>query len=129
LVLVPPAIDADGDLAALARIRAICARLPGAEEGVLQDRPLFHVRRRRFAIFNGATSPLRPRWRSSGRSLHFLGDPEERAALRQDARFRPSPHHGDRGWFAIQLDDDGVDWDEIAELLAAAHEAVTSARR
>lgn len=34
----------------LDRLREIGATLSGCEESVLQDRPLFHVRRRRFAI-------------------------------------------------------------------------------
>src|SRR5262249_40866821 len=90
----------------------------------LQDRPVFHVRRRRFAIFNGAMSPPRPRWAHSGRSLHFLADPYEVDALREDGRFAPSPHHGDRGWLALRLDRGGVDWDEVAELLESAHDQV-----
>ena len=105
------------------RIRRICAALPGAEEGELQDRPLFHVRRRRFAIFNGSSSPPRPRWVGSGRSVHFLSDPAEREALLHDDRFTASPHHGDRGWLAIHVSPDD-DWSELAELLQAAYDQV-----
>ena len=108
---------------ALARVRAICLALPDSAEGELQDRPLFHVRRRRFAIFNGDGSPRRPRWDGCGRSLHFLADPDEVDALRADARFDASPHHGDRGWFALALDDD-TDWTEVAGLVASAHAQV-----
>lgn len=111
------------DDAVLTELRRICRRLPGTEEDTLQDRPLFHVRRRRFAIFNGEDAPPRKRWLGSGRSLHFLADPDERDALRHDDRFTPSPHHGDRGWFALALTDD-VDWTEVAELLAQAHAQV-----
>jgi predicted DNA-binding protein (MmcQ/YjbR family) len=114
--------DSELDAAALDRIRLICHQFRGAEEGELQDRPLFRVGRRRFAIFNGCASPARRRWNSSGRSLHFLADPEEIAALRGDGRFTPSPHHGDRGWLAMSLEDQGaVDWDEIAELLQSGY--------
>ena len=109
---------------ALARLRAICLALPGASEGELQGRPLFHVRRRRFAIFNGDASPSRPRWEGCGRSLHLLADPDEIDALRADARFRASPHHGDRGWLARALGVD-TDWDEVGELLASAHAQVS----
>lgn len=111
------------DTEALAQIRAICDGFADAEEATLQHRPLFHVRRRRFAIFNGEASPPRPRWNASGRSLHFLADPVEADALRADPRFTPSPHHGDRGWLMIRLDVD-TDWDEIAELLDSAHRRV-----
>ena len=112
------------DTVALARLRAICLGFPQAEEGVLQNRPLFRVGNRRFAIFNGSDSPPRKRWLAAGRSVHFLADPEERDALRQDPRFAPSPHHGDRGWFATRLDDGSVRWEELAELLESAYRQV-----
>jgi hypothetical protein len=112
---------AEDDAALLARIRSICLGLPEVEEAELQDRPLFRVRRRRFAIVNGATSPARPRWARSGRSLHVLTDPEERAALQADPRFERSPHHGPQGWMALRLDLGPIDLDEIAELLESGY--------
>jgi predicted DNA-binding protein (MmcQ/YjbR family) len=118
----PDGLDPE-DRAALARVREICLRLDGAEEATLQDRPLFRVGRRRFALFNGSGSPARPRWRDAGRSLHFLADPLDLDALRQDVRFTSSPHHGDRGWMALRLDG-SVAWDEIAELIESAHRRV-----
>lgn len=122
-------VDDEADAEALARIRGICDGLDGADEGQLQGRPLFRVGRMRFAIFNGATSPSRPRWSAFGRSLHFLTDPLERDALEQDGRFVASPHHGDRGWMALQLDDLGeVDWNEVNELLDAAFRQVAPRR-
>jgi hypothetical protein len=119
--------DLDAD--ALTRIRGLSLRFPEVEEAALQDRPLFRVRRRRFAIFNGDRAPPRPRWQAFGRSLHLVTDPDERAALTHDPRFRPSPHHGDRGWVALDLDDeaiDSVDWAEIAELLEAGYRHVAA---
>jgi predicted DNA-binding protein (MmcQ/YjbR family) len=114
------------DERALARLRAICLAFPEAEEAMLQDRPLFRVRSRRFALFNGASSPPRPRWKDFGRSLHFVTDPQERDALGQDGRFTASPHHGDRGWVAISLDGADVDWTELAELLETAYRHVAA---
>ena len=114
----------EGDERVLDRVRRICAALPGSDEGLLQDRPLFHVRRRRYAIVNGESSPPRPRWNGSGRSVHFLSDPAEREALLHDPRFTRSPHHGDRGWLAIRVDADATDWQELAELLETAHRQV-----
>jgi hypothetical protein len=113
------------DDTALHRVREICMGFPGADEGELQGRPLFRVGRRRFAIFNGNMSPPRPRWNSSGRSLHFVADEFELQALRQDDRFTASPHHGDRGWLAMRLDlPHEADWSEIAELLESAYRHV-----
>src|SRR5262249_4574521 len=95
----------DGDELDLSRIRQICFRFPEVEEAILQDRPLFRVRHKRFALFNGTLSPPRPRWQAFGRSLHFVTEPGEREALRQDPRFCISPHHGDCGWMALDLQD------------------------
>ena len=108
----------------LERIRVMCLAFPEAEEVLsYHQRPLFRVRRRRFAIFNGESSPPRKRWAGWGRSLHFPTAMDERAALRADGRFRASPHHGDRGWLAIDLDD-ATDWVELAELVDAAYRQV-----
>jgi len=108
----------------LSRLRAICLRFPEAEEAELQGRPLFRVRARRFALFNGNNAPPRKRWSGFGRSVHFVTDPQDREALAQDPRFLISPHHGNRGWMALDLEGGDVDWDEVAELLETAYRQV-----
>jgi hypothetical protein len=120
--------DIETDQRVLDRLRSMCAVLAGSEEGLLQDRPLFHVRRRRFAIFNGESAPPRPRWSSGGRSVHFLSDAAEREALLHDPRSTRAPHHGDRGWLAIRVDPQTVDWQELAELFETAHGQVVAGR-
>lgn len=122
---------ATGEVDIFDRVRRLCLALPGVERAAIQGRPLFRVGRRRFAIFNSSWAPPRPRWAGQGCSLHFLADPAEADALRADPRFAPSPHHGDRGWFALRLDAPGVevDWDEVAELLASAHAQVHRPKR
>jgi hypothetical protein len=114
-----------GDEQTLAWLRAVCLALPGTAEATLQDRPLFVVGRRRFALLNGASSPPRPRWDGWGRSVHLLTAADERPALVADPRFAPSPHHGDRGWLAV--DPDAVGRTELAELLDAAYRAAAPA--
>jgi predicted DNA-binding protein (MmcQ/YjbR family) len=116
----------DDDDHDLSLIRRICLRFPDVEQVELQNRPLFRVHTKRFALFNGALSPPRPRWQAFGRSLHFLSDTQERPALSQDPRFVPSPHHGDRGWLALNLEGDKTDWNEVAELLESAYRQVAS---
>ena len=111
----------EADDVVLGRIRARCAGWPEVEETELQDRPLFRVRQRRFAIVNLATSPPRPRWDGFGRSLHVLADAGELDALLADPRFRPSPHHGSSGWVAVTIDAETVDWVEIGELLESGY--------
>jgi predicted DNA-binding protein (MmcQ/YjbR family) len=116
----------DTDERDLARIRRICRRFPEVEEAELQARPLFRVRTRRFALFNSRDLPRRPRWNAFGRSLHFLSDPQERRALTNESRFVQSPHHGDRGWLALDLERNDTDWREVAELLDAAYRQVAN---
>ena len=117
-------MSSNADEQDLARIRALCRTFPEAEEGLLQDRPLFHVRRRRFALFNGDGSPPRSRWRAFGRSLHFATDPSQHPALERDPRLAASPHHGFRGWMAIDLRRRDVDWRWLATLLETAYRQV-----
>ena len=110
----------------LIRIRGICSRFPEAEESTLQDRPLFHVRRRRFAIFNDDNLPDRKRWEGFGRSLHFVADQRLLIQLKSDSRFIASPHHGFRGWMSFDLAHGKVDWSWIDELLFLAYRHVAN---
>jgi predicted DNA-binding protein (MmcQ/YjbR family) len=98
------------------RIRRICLTFPETEEIFMWGGPLFRVRRRRYAVFNGST--LGPC------CLHLVTAMEDRPALQQDARFRISNHHGDRGWMALDLDSRAVDWGEIEELIETAYRQV-----
>ena len=109
----------------LGQLRRICSRFPETEEGLIQDRPLFHVRRRRIAIYCPEDEPPRKRWAGHERSLHFATSGETLAALQEDARFYPSPHHGFRGWLGINLTDQS-DWDELAALLLSAYRHVAN---
>ena len=113
------------DSSNLEQIRRICSRFPEATEDRLQDRPLFHVRRRRFAIYNAADAPYRKRWAMCGSSLHLATSKSTFHFLEDDDRFYPSPHHGFRGW--VGLDMDGTtDWKEISELLLWAYRHVAN---
>ena len=118
-LLSKPAMDLQ-----LRNIRSICARFPEAHEDRLQDRPMFHVRRRRFAILNSETLPYRKRWATSGDSLHFATDEQLRTTLCSDV-FYSSPHHGFRGWRATKLTTE-TNWAEIARLLEGAYRSVAS---
>ncbi len=109
----------------LTTIRQICSLYPEAEEGLLQDRPLFHVRRRRFAIYNWEEAPYRKRWEGAGRSLHFATSEYTRSRLKLDDRFVASPHHGFRGWTSLKLVAE-TDWNEISELLLSAYRHVAN---
>jgi len=109
----------------LDKLRQICGLFPEAEEGLLQDRPLFHVRRRRFAIYNCIDAPYRKRWEGFGRSLHFATSPDQKVHLSADTRFVESPHHGFRGWMSVGLDDES-NWRELNDLLLFAYRHVAN---
>jgi inorganic pyrophosphatase len=126
LVVKPDASAHTTDRVDLDRIRTICSRFPEADEDSLQGRPMFHVRRRRFAIFNGDDAPPRKRWQAFGRSLHFATRPLLHSQLADDDRFLASPHHGFRGWMALELGTHDVDWHEIERLLFQAYRHVAN---
>lgn len=109
----------------LQRLRSICSRFPEAEEDLIQDRPLFHVRRRRFAIYNPSGAPYRKRWETCGRSIHFAASQKMAGSLVEDERFYSSPHHGFRGWLGLDLDESS-DWNEVADLLLWAYRHVAN---
>jgi hypothetical protein len=58
--------------------------------------------------------------------LHLATDPNRRSSLQGDSRFFVSPHHGFRGWIAINLRERDVEWSEIEELLELAYREVAS---
>ncbi len=116
----------NSDIEVLEGIRDLCGGLPGAEESLLQDRPLFHVRRRRFAIFNADSVPFRKRWQGFARSIHFATHPEVRQTCEADDRFLVSPHHGFRGWMALDLKRGAVDWTEVRTLIVQAYRHVAN---
>ena len=95
------------------------------EIGELQDRPLFHVRRRRIAIYNPKDAPYRKRWGETGRSIHFATSRRTFDYLADDDRFYSSPHHGFRGWLGLDIDDES-DWQEIGTLLLWAYRHVAN---
>jgi hypothetical protein len=105
----------------LERIRRICLAFPEVEEVEMWGGPLFRVRRRRFALFNGPGFPHR--------SLHVVTDPAERDALLQDDRFEVSTHHPQQGWMAMNLEAAVIDWDEVTELLETAYRHVIPKNR
>ena len=118
--------DSEKDLEYLDRIRRVCSGLPEAEESQLQDRPMFHVRRRRFVIFNPTEAPFRKRWQKFGQSIHFATNPSSREEIETDRRFQVSPHHGFRGWLAVDLREDKIKWAELKKLLVLAYRHVAN---
>jgi hypothetical protein len=106
----------------LARLRAICLALPEATEKLSHGEPTWFVRKT-FVMFAGRHHDDRVAfWCAAPRGV-------QEALVGSDPRrfFRP-PYVGVRGWVGVYLDVPGVDWAEVAEIVAEAYRTVAPAR-
>lgn len=119
----------DDDLL-LERVREIALIFPEAQERVSHGSPnWFH--RKTFASWRAHIKGEHDSTRLN-RALCFLPDEQERIALLDDERFHMPAYIGHSGWLALDLahhlgeagrtqiqpdDPDGVDWDEVRELI------------
>lgn len=99
----------DDDDPVLARLRALCAGLPGSVEKESWGRPTFRAGRI-YATYGSRDRPT---------ALLFRPEDDERPALLEDPRFWVPPYYGPSGWLALDLDE-GSDWAEVAELVASS---------
>jgi hypothetical protein len=112
----------------LVRLRALCLALPEAHEVIAWGEPTFRVDNKLFAMFAGADNH-----HGAGRPAVWIkaepGEQELRVAADPERYFRP-PYVGPSGWVGVQLDDleGGVDWDDVAELLATGWRLAASKR-
>ena len=101
----------------LARLRELCLALPEAHEVIAWGEPTFRVKNKLFAMYAGPHTH-----HGAGRPGVWVkaedGAQEVLIAADPDRFFRP-PYVGPSGWVGVQLDR-GVDWDDVAELLAVA---------
>jgi predicted DNA-binding protein (MmcQ/YjbR family) len=96
------------------RVRALCLALPEAFELETWDHPTFRVGTGRGRIFCTAAP--------DGSTITLKADPVEREALLdQDDPFFVPPYVGDKGWLGIRPGRPGVNWEEIAELIATSY--------
>jgi hypothetical protein len=95
----------------LDRLRALCARFPGAEEKLSYGAPAFHVRGRLFATFVDN--------HDEGIAVWCKTDPGEQRARVSDApdRFFVPRYMGAKGWIGVHLDRPSTDWIDLAILL------------
>lgn len=102
----------------LARVRAICLRLPGADVKVSHGRPAFFTKK----IFAGYGAVVKGAHDSGqyDQALVFMADTDEVAALQQDDRFFTPAYWGPYGWIGLDLRGD-VDWAEVAELVEESY--------
>lgn len=113
----PIMFDEDDPL--LHRLREVCLAFPGVEERVSHGRPNWRARVQ-FAVYGGGEKV------GSGHTQHphavmFKAEPADLPALDNDDRFFVPMYYGPWGWRAIDLDDSGLDWTEVGELIDASY--------
>jgi predicted DNA-binding protein (MmcQ/YjbR family) len=98
----------------LERVRALCAELPETFEVEAWGHPTFRVGSGRGKMFGTAAT--------DGSSVTLKADPVEwEALLAQGDPFYLPPYVGHKGWVGVRLDRAGIDWEEVAELIATAY--------
>jgi hypothetical protein len=106
-------------MSVLARLRRICLALPEVSERLSHGEPAWFVRGKRlFVTFADHHHDDRVAlWCAAP-----AGAQEAFVTTRPERFFRP-PYVGHRGWLGVVLDD-GVDWDELSDIVTEAYRAV-----
>lgn len=114
----------------LVRLRAACAVLPASTEFVSHGRPCFKAgeKGKVFAVYGGGEKRGPGEHRRVDTALLVKIEPAELTAVDEDPRFFVPAYYGPSGWRAVDLADDRVDDDEVAELLDASFRLVAGKR-
>jgi hypothetical protein len=108
----------------LEKLRKLCLALPETTERLSHGEPTWFIRgKKTFANYaNHHHDDRLAFWCAApdGAQEILVGSAPERF-------FRP-PYVGHRGWLGVRLDVDGVDWDQIADLVTDAWRTVAPKR-
>jgi predicted DNA-binding protein (MmcQ/YjbR family) len=97
--------------AALKKLRAICAKLPGTVETVTWGHPTFKTGKKAFVVLE----PYKGEF-----AIAFKASLADQAALTMQPRFYVTPYSGKFGWTSLRLTGQ-LDWDEIRALVERAY--------
>jgi hypothetical protein len=103
------------------RVRALCLAQPGVTERVSHGEPSWFVRKQFVTLADRHHDDRLAFWAAApdGAQEHWIGlDP---------GRFFRPPYVGGRGWIGVYLDVE-QDWDDVAEIIDAAHDVVAPPR-
>ena len=111
---------------ALTKLRKICLALPDAKETISHGAPTFWSPKRTFAMFAAGSN-------HHGRGRHAVWlkaapGRQERMVRTAPDRFFVPPYVGPNGWLGVWLDD-VCEWEELADILSAAHEQAQAAAK
>ncbi len=109
----------------LTRLTAICAELPEAVREIHGQHAQFSVRTRTFAYFlddHHGDGIVGVTCKASG------GQPQALIDANPGGRFYWPSYLGSRGWFALRLDRDPLDWDEVTGLVTESYVQVAPKR-
>ena len=108
----------------LVRLTRICLALPEATRECSNSHAGFYVRKKTFAYF------LNDHHGDGIVSVACKALPGENTALAaaQPDRFYLPAYIGPKGWVALRLDIGKVDWEEVAELVAASYRQIAPKR-
>jgi predicted DNA-binding protein (MmcQ/YjbR family) len=99
---------------ALGRLRAICLALPEAVERETWEVATFRVRDKIFAMQMGYDGRF-------GMTCKAPPGAQEVLVGAEPKRFFLPPYVAHKGWIGVRLEDDDVDWDEVAGLVTESY--------
>src|SRR5690606_20069378 len=104
----------------LERLRGLCLALPEVTERLSHGEPTWFVRGKKTFVMYADHH-------HDDRLAFWCAAPpgaQQELVAQDPARFFRPPYVGHRGWLGVYLDVDGVDWDEIAELVTDAYRQI-----
>jgi hypothetical protein len=108
----------------LETLRRLCLALPETTERLSHGEPTWFVRdKKTFVMYANHHHDARLSFWCAAPD----GAQEALIALDPERFFKP-PYVGHRGWLGVRLDVPGVDWDQIADLVADAYRVVAPKR-
>jgi hypothetical protein len=108
----------------LETLRKLCLALPETTERLSHGEPTWFIRgKKTFVMYaNHHHDDILAFWCAApdgAQEALVTSDPE---------RFFVPPYVGHRGWIAVRLDLEGIDWDQIADLVVDAYRTVAPKR-
>jgi hypothetical protein len=120
MALLPPDRPSAKAKPVLDRLRELCMELPQVTERLSHGEPTWFVRdKKTFASFADHHHDDRVAFTCAappGAQQSYVD--------RDPQRFYRPPYVGGRGWLGVYLDVDGVDWDEIADVIDDAYRTI-----